>query len=277
MKWILAILCGLALQAGAITNGVFATKDPYVVESATMPFDTWTNSVLWLTANSPVLNSGATNAQWICYAKNCVGNAFQTSTGYQPSTVDGIGSVKAIRFDGTDDYLSVVTSPAFSGTNSWAMSTWVNISSWPTGAVVKTLFSVSSTNNNQRSWLLNIRGPSATFGDLLMPSYSQEGQTYGANTNASISKTVATNGWVNVALSVRSGRYITIAADGVARAEVDMLGTLYASTSSFTFASSANVTTLTAYDLSEFSFFNRTLSTNEIASMFNSKKARYGK
>lgn len=101
MKWILAILCGLALQAGAITNGVFATKSPYVVEAATMPFSLWTNSVLWITAGSPVLNAGTTNANWICYAKNCVGNATQTTVASQPTTITTNG-LKSLYFDGGD-------------------------------------------------------------------------------------------------------------------------------------------------------------------------------
>ncbi len=110
MKWILAILCGLALQAGAITNGVFATKSPYVVESATMPYSLWTNSVLWLTAESPVLNAGTTNAQWICYAKTCSGNAVQLDPNKQPLRVFTNG-FWGLGFDGADDLIEQAVLP----------------------------------------------------------------------------------------------------------------------------------------------------------------------
>lgn len=82
-------------------NGVFATKTPYIVESATMNYSLWTNSVLWIVADSPVLNSGTTNAQWICYSKLCVSNGFQTSIASQPiKTIDG--GKNALYFDGSD-------------------------------------------------------------------------------------------------------------------------------------------------------------------------------
>jgi len=106
MKWILAILCGLALQAGAITNGVFATKSPYVVEAATMPFDTWTNSVLWLTAESPIIRSGATNVLYPCYAKNCFNtNITQATASLQP-IIRSVAGTNELYFD-ADDVLPV--------------------------------------------------------------------------------------------------------------------------------------------------------------------------
>jgi hypothetical protein len=67
------------------------------------------DSVLWLTAESPVLNEGTTGAQWICYAKTCSGNAVQTDTGRQPARVFTNGAW-ALSFDGTDDHLNLGSS-----------------------------------------------------------------------------------------------------------------------------------------------------------------------
>jgi hypothetical protein len=106
MKKILLILALSASFCGAITNGVYATKDPYVVEAARMDYPRWLDSHLWLTAESPVLNEGATNAQWICYAKTCAGNATQAVVNSQPLRVLTNG-VWVLRFDGTDDSLAV--------------------------------------------------------------------------------------------------------------------------------------------------------------------------
>jgi hypothetical protein len=69
-----------------------------------MPLSLWTNTVFWLTADSPVYNAGATNAEWICYAKTCAGNATQTVLNSQPSRVFTNG-LWALSFDGTDDFL----------------------------------------------------------------------------------------------------------------------------------------------------------------------------
>jgi hypothetical protein len=70
-----------------------------------MPHNLWTNSLLWLTRESPVLNEGATNANWICYAKTCAGNATQVDPNKQPTAVVTNG-VKGFLFDGTDGFLS---------------------------------------------------------------------------------------------------------------------------------------------------------------------------
>jgi hypothetical protein len=64
------------------------------------------DSVLWLTAESPVLNEGTTGAQWICYAKTCSGNAVQTDTGRQPARVFTNGAW-AWLFDGVDDRINL--------------------------------------------------------------------------------------------------------------------------------------------------------------------------
>jgi hypothetical protein len=102
--------CLLCVGAAFAEPLVVATKlDPgWVLPTATMPESLWTNTVLWLTADSPVLNEGTTNAQWICYAKACSGNAVQTTLNHQPARVETNG-VWALRFDGTDDSIVLGT------------------------------------------------------------------------------------------------------------------------------------------------------------------------
>jgi hypothetical protein len=101
---------GLALgQTPQPTDTVLAWKPqtPYMHGGSgwpSLPHSLWTNSVLWLTEESPVLNEGATNANWICYAKTCEGNATQVDVNNQPTRVLTNG-VWVLRFDGTDDGL----------------------------------------------------------------------------------------------------------------------------------------------------------------------------
>lgn len=112
MKRISLLILLAGLSYGQVTN-VIATKSVapfWVVPSATMPFDTWTNSALWITAESPVLNSGTTNAQWLCYAKTCSGNATQLDLNKRPLRVITNG-VWGLGFDGSDDFL-VANRPA---------------------------------------------------------------------------------------------------------------------------------------------------------------------
>ncbi len=78
------------------------------VESAVMPVSLWTNTVFWLTAESPVVNSGTTNAQWICYARNCAGNSTQPLTNSQPVRISTNGLL-VLKFDGLDDWINTVT------------------------------------------------------------------------------------------------------------------------------------------------------------------------
>jgi hypothetical protein len=128
MKWILSILCGLALRADAITYGVFATKSPYVVDAATMPFDLWTNSIIWMTPYSPVVNSGTTNAVWPDYSVNGLYNGTQPVIASQMTTVITNGRA-AWYTDGGDGILTSYTNQQgvslYSDTNqAWTVSVW---------------------------------------------------------------------------------------------------------------------------------------------------------
>jgi hypothetical protein len=101
---------GLALgQTPQPNDTVLAWKPqtPYMHGESgwpSMSHNLWTNSVLWFTAESPVLNEGATNANWICYAKTCAGNATQLDPNKQPLRVLTNG-VWVLRFDRTDDFI----------------------------------------------------------------------------------------------------------------------------------------------------------------------------
>jgi hypothetical protein len=133
---LLVLLAGLSY--GQVTN-VIATKSVapfWVVPSATMPFDTWTNSALWITAESPVLNATTSNANWICYAKNCSGNATQSATGPRPERIY-TNNTWSLVFDGVDDCINF---PAMMYTNLYASGTWF----------IK--FKVIDKSNNRNYW-----------------------------------------------------------------------------------------------------------------------------
>jgi len=109
MKRLIISLILLAGFVSAQTNYVVATKlitgnTFWVVPSATMPISYWTNSTLWFSGASPVLNAGATNAQWVCFAKTC-STMNQPVVNSQPTRVFTNGVIAA-RFDGVDDFIA---------------------------------------------------------------------------------------------------------------------------------------------------------------------------
>lgn len=258
MKWMIAILCGLALQAGAITNGVFATKSPYVVEAATMPFDLWTNSVLWLTAESPVLNAGTTNAEWICYAKTCAGNATQTTVAGQPTTIVTNG-VSGFSFDGSDDFLTTAV-PSSSMTN-FTFSAWINASD------------ISSTNPAAYRVLTRLSGASQRGSILIEQQKLKLGLTA-----ATISDgyDITNNTWYH-AVGVFNATESTynLFVNGVSRVA-----------GSHTLATADTVPILISRAgasagyfkgiMSDLQIYPVALSTNQVIELYNTSKTRYG-
>ncbi len=121
------------------------------VESAAMPVSLWTNTVLWLTAESPVLNAGTTNANWLCYAKTCAGNAVQTTLNSQPSMVFTNG-VWALNFDGADDYITTdLTSSSFD--SQWTLAAWIRHSGGNTSSRRLIIHKPGSAQNQDRGSL----------------------------------------------------------------------------------------------------------------------------
>jgi hypothetical protein len=279
-------LAGLALgQTPQPTDTVLAWKPqtPYMHAGSgwpSMPHNLWTNSILWLTAESPVLNAGATNANWICYAKTCTGNAYQTGTGYQPTSIVTNG-IKALYFDGTDDFLLYPTSPRFSGTNSFTLTMWMDLAGyWPASNTTATVGGVNSVAGDQRSWAIQLRGPTAsTQPDQMTTVQSLDGATaFGLSTTAYIPRASLTNGWTHVALIVRDGRYFRYMANGVpVQSEFDRLVAVYASTAPFSIAASGTGIGPASLNLADIKFHGSALATNVVTDIFNAEKARYGK
>jgi hypothetical protein len=100
------------------------TPEP-VVFTAEMPVSLWTNSLLWLTAESPVLNEGATNANWISYSKTSSGNPVQPVLDKQPGVVTTNG-IKAFFFDGQNDFMTAPHSDELSLQSGGTVMAWVN-------------------------------------------------------------------------------------------------------------------------------------------------------
>lgn len=151
------LIASLMLSGVALAEDyVIATKldAGYVVPQATMPYSLWTNSILWLTAESPVLNAGTTNAEWICYAKNCAGNATQTTITDQPARVYTNGAF-ALSFDGTDD--EIITT-YYASTNTFYKCRFRALRTSP-GATADGLFGSLDTVNGRRLYFgLNTNG-----------------------------------------------------------------------------------------------------------------------
>jgi hypothetical protein len=257
MKWILAILCGLALQAGAITNGVFATKSPYVVEAASMPFDLWTNSVLWLMAESPVLNATTTNANWICYAKNCAGNATQTTVASQPATITTNG-VKALLFDGGDFLTTAIQS---SSLTNFTFSAWINA------------LDISSTNAFAYRILTRLAGASQR-GSIFIESQQIKLGLSAAVFSAGYP--ITTNTWYHaVGVFNASASAYNLFVNGVS--QVAGSHTYSAADSALIVISKAG-TPLGYFNgiMSDLQIYPLELSTNQVVELYNTSKSRYG-
>lgn len=132
MKKILPILILLPmLSFGAEYVTACKASNNIEAEGAAMVVSDWTNSILWVTAKSPVLNAGTTNAKWVCYAKNCAGNLSQTVEFSQPRT-DVTNGVKAWYFDGVDNRLDSTT-PLNPGTNDFLLEATLMVTNDITG------------------------------------------------------------------------------------------------------------------------------------------------
>jgi hypothetical protein len=276
------LIFSLLMLAGLVcgqTKYAVATQQAspfWVVPSATMTFDLWTNSILWLTAESPVLNAGETNANWICYAKTCTGNAYQTGTGYQPTSIVTNG-IKALYFDGTDDYLLYPTSPRFSGTNSFTLTMWMDLEGyWPAGSGNSSLGGVQEAATTNRSWHMQLRGPSTTAPtDILGLITSTDGAGSSQNAALNVPKSALTNGWTHLAL-IRSGLNFRYVVDGVPYGEATFSVT-YASSAPLSIGALASGSSPSSMLLADIKFHGVALATNVITDIFNDEKARYGK
>ena len=95
-----------------------------------MTQEMWQSSVLWLTANLPVIDEGETTATWLDASpeKN---DAVQTATGRQPDRVKDEAGNWVFRFDGNDDRLAL----SLPSTNQWTYALLFNWpAEWPTDA-----------------------------------------------------------------------------------------------------------------------------------------------
>jgi hypothetical protein len=242
------------------------------VAQATMPESLWTNTLFWLTADSPVVNADATNATWLCYAKNCIGDATQPVLTNQPTKVYTNGAW-ASSFDGVSDLLLAPSYAGLSGTNSWTVAMWVNIKSWPN--TYKYVSGVMTTN--QYSWIMQFRG-TVEYPDRLATLFSLNGTTLQIKTNGP-PKSVLTNGWTHVALIMSNGRYVQYVADGYPYSVEDLGSTCFASSASFSIGGTTTsvLPEKAAVNIADLVVFNRALSTNEVVEIFNNQRSKYGK
>jgi hypothetical protein len=199
-------LAGAAFgQTPQPTDTVLAWKPqtPYMHGGSgwpSMPHNLWTNSVLWLTAESPVLNAGETNANWICYAKTCTGNATQTVVNSQPLRVFTNG-VWVLRFDGTDDRIGEVGSVVHGSTN-FTISARVDLSEIVGNGQIYSEGSTSSVGP-----YLGLRIDEAKT--ITFHHRAGVGVSYGRSTTNTF------DGVVNIRCVVRDQTNVTISVNGV--------------------------------------------------------------
>jgi hypothetical protein len=82
-------------------NEYLEAKLPYP-----MSYKLWQDSVLWLTAESTIIDAGTISAKWKDFARYSAGNAVQTTLDRQPARVFTNG-VWALLGDGIDDFITV--------------------------------------------------------------------------------------------------------------------------------------------------------------------------
>jgi hypothetical protein len=124
-----------------------------------LPYSLWESCGVRITAKSPVLNAGATNTQWICYAKHSAGNATQTIINSQPLwvLVDGVWR---LRFDATDDHMLLPNAPYQVGTNNFTIAIDMMFPWKDSGSVSGNVFSFGFDSN----WPVKTFG----FGDTVI-------------------------------------------------------------------------------------------------------------
>jgi hypothetical protein len=209
-----------------------------------MPFNLWTNSVLWLTAESPVLDTGATNANWICYAKNCLGNATQNTVASQPLIITTNG-VKVLSFDGGDFIVGPVFSPLT------AMSVFVSVN--------------LATANAAQTIARNRDGVNDGFSldYLLSPPRFSFLTDSGTSLSVTSTNTILPNVFYDVCATY-DGSMMKIYIDGVFQSETNKTGAIDTSVGPLTIGATVAGTSLMSGSISSLFLFNTALSSNEV-------------
>ena len=162
--WKLLLICGLLFpmignaQVASGNDIVLAWKSqtPYIHGASGWPsmnYTRWLETHVWLTGGSAILYEGTTNAQWICHAKTCAGNAVQTTSNRQPIRVNTNG-VWVLKFDGSDDYISFPSPNIISGTNSFTIIGKITPQQG-TSRIICSQWDYLATN---RQWLVQMSG-----------------------------------------------------------------------------------------------------------------------
>lgn len=247
-KWLITILLLPIVLLGVTFTGGYG----YIAQS-TMEYNTWTNTMLWITANSPPINQNTVAAEWICYAKNCSGNAKQSTRSFQPPITSNI--VSCFSFTGTN-YL--VNSNLVFGSN-FAVSCWIYTTSNKHMSVLGKFD--TSTNGFRISTRIG--------GNIFWCSFG----TPGAN-ETYISTVVYTNVWRHLTL-VKRDTNLSFYVDGILRPSSGISNTtkLVETTEGFKIGS----TSIEPFfgQISEVVVFNTALSSNEAHALYIN--SRYGR
>ena len=122
-KLLLLILLSAQFSLGqeyAIARSHIGSMEFWELENNTMPVSIWTNSMLWLLGDSPIINYGATNASYPCYARTCASSGLQTDITNQPERVLD-GALWGYKLNGTNTYLIITNSALISPANEITM------------------------------------------------------------------------------------------------------------------------------------------------------------
>jgi len=263
----LILIAGAAFgQTPQPTDTVLAWKPqtPYMHGASgwpSMPHNLWTNSVLWLTAESPVLNLGATNAQWICYAKTCAGNATQVDVNRQPLRVL-TNDFWRLRFDGTDDFISVANVSGVRFTNAFHVSAWVNTKT----NVNQRIVSKDEIAGSKRSYILFLSDGRPRF--ITFKS--------GAVQSAHGSTTLLTNVWHHI-VGVNDGSDLRLYLNGQLNAvAIGGGGAVDDKSAPVMIGRFEGTLEYFLGDLGSVAMGAGPISANDVLMLYNSEKSRYG-
>ena len=241
---------------------VFASKlltpsNMIVVPSASMSTSLWDSSVLWLTAESPILNSGTTNAAWVCYAKSCLGNPYQKTIASQPTTITTNG-YKAMSFDGGD---CLIYEPS-SLPQIQTVSFWVKHSTWNAQQII------FNSNSDKFNTSIGINTSDALLGSDAL-SFKNSGATVGCKT------TNLTDGaWVHMAF-VREIGGNRIYLNGASQTVAGATGWAFADGTVIGGRNATTPTLLFNGQIASFSLHTNALTGDQVSNLYNTTKSKY--
>ena len=222
-----------------------------------MTQEMWQDSVLWLTANLPVIDEGETTARWLD-ASPQKNDAVQEVVLSQPARVKDADGNWVYRFDGADDFVNAGPLPV---TNITACLWYRYTTPATTHALIRT-----DQDGAARSWLVDRSASILRAGVFI-------GET---STLQSAAAPTATNVWNHVGISFDSSR-VSLWLNGVEVSGQSLSGSMTPSSDDVLIGTARSSGSLNAFngDMADIVMWS-VGDTNLIINTYNQQKARYG-